>query len=348
MPEAQVPVFGARSYDAAMNARDLQELVEYSSWATRRTLEAAGTIPSARFTEPLGGGFASLRDVLVHGYGVDGLWLARSGWGARTYPDHGAFPDLATLASAWQPLLESQEACARGWSDAQVGAVCAYVMRDGTARRSTVREIVLHCVNHASYHRGQAMTRVRRLGGTPLDTGFATFRRALPARPTGATVAELVELLDYSAQATMATWIAARESGPACWTTPVPGSFTCLRDLLHHLAFADAVWLRRVLGHAPHLPAASQIAGSELVHVAQDLAARWRAHVAALGEAQLDTPVRYRTLAGAPAVSTLREIVQHLVNHATNHRGQIAQLMRELGAKPASTDLITFFHARAA
>jgi len=57
---------------------------------------------------------------------------------------------------------------------------------------------------------------------------------------------------------------------------------------------------------------------------------------------------KYRTLAGVLAVNTLREIVQHLVNHATYHRGQIAQLMRELGAKPAPTDLITYFRTRRA
>ena len=331
-----------------MNARDLQELVEYSTWATRLTLDAVRTIPAEGFTKTLGGGFPSVRDVLAHIYGADGLWLTRTGWGARGYPDPAAFADLATLASAWQPLLASWEAWARSWSDAQVGAMHDYSTTEGTPHRSSLREIVLHCVNHASYHRGQVMTRVRRLGGAPFDTGFASFRRTRAARPSGVHVAELVELLDYSAQATLAAWIAARESGPELWTTQVPGSFPCLRDLLHHLAFADAVWLRRVLGRAPRLPPAAEVAGNELVHIAVDLAARWRAHVAALGEAQVDTRVEYRTLAGVLAVSTLREIVQHLVNHATYHRGQIAQLMRELVAKPAPTDLITYFRTRRA
>ena len=329
-----------------MNARDLQELVDYSAWATLRTLDAVRSVPAEGFTTDLGGGFKSLRDVLVHIFGADGLWLARSGWGAREYPDHSAFEAVATLASVWQPLLESWDAHARNWSDGQVHVVHHYTSTTGVPYGSTLREIVLHCVNHASYHRGQAMTRVRRLGGQPLDTGFATFCRTRAARASGVHVTELVELLDYSAAATIKVWIAARESGPGTWTAPVPGSFPCMRDLLHHLAFADAVWMRRVLGHAPRLPAAREVAGNELVHIAQDLASRWRAHIASLGETQLDLPVQYRTLAGVSSVSTLREIVQHLVNHASYHRGQVSQLMSELGAKPAPTDLITWFRER--
>ena len=36
-------------------------------------------------------------------------------------------------------------------------------------------------------------------------------------------------------------------------------------------------------------------------------------------------------------------MMQHLVNHGSYHRGQIATLLRQLGAKPTSTDLIAFY-----
>jgi len=34
--------------------------------------------------------------------------------------------------------------------------------------------------------------------------------------------------------------------------------------------------------------------------------------------------------------------MQHLVNHSTYHRGQIALMMRQLGAKPVTTDFPLF------
>ena len=37
-------------------------------------------------------------------------------------------------------------------------------------------------------------------------------------------------------------------------------------------------------------------------------------------------------------------MIVHVVNHGTYHRGQVATMMRQLGAKPAeSTDMIVFF-----
>ena len=41
-------------------------------------------------------------------------------------------------------------------------------------------------------------------------------------------------------------------------------------------------------------------------------------------------------------------MLQHLVNHGTYHRGQVATMLRQLGAKPIGTDLIIFYRERAA
>lgn len=39
---------------------------------------------------------------------------------------------------------------------------------------------------------------------------------------------------------------------------------------------------------------------------------------------------------------TLAELIQHILNHSTYHRGQVALLMRQLGYKPPSTDYRRF------
>jgi len=36
-------------------------------------------------------------------------------------------------------------------------------------------------------------------------------------------------------------------------------------------------------------------------------------------------------------------MMQHLVNHATYHRGQIVTMLRQLGVKPTNTDMIFYF-----
>jgi uncharacterized damage-inducible protein DinB len=39
--------------------------------------------------------------------------------------------------------------------------------------------------------------------------------------------------------------------------------------------------------------------------------------------------------------------MQHVVNHSSYHRGQVTTLLRQLGAKPVATDLITYYRQQA-
>ena len=55
----------------------------------------------------------------------------------------------------------------------------------------------------------------------------------------------------------------------------------------------------------------------------------------------------YRTLKFGQYKNPLWLSMQHLVNHGTYHRGQITTMLRQLGAKPLSTDLIHFYRERA-
>ncbi len=49
-------------------------------------------------------------------------------------------------------------------------------------------------------------------------------------------------------------------------------------------------------------------------------------------------------MSGKEGASPLWQMVAHVVNHASYHRGQVTTLLRQLGAVPAqSTDMITYF-----
>jgi uncharacterized damage-inducible protein DinB len=55
--------------------------------------------------------------------------------------------------------------------------------------------------------------------------------------------------------------------------------------------------------------------------------------------------VSYRDLKGNPWRTPLWQIVLHVVNHATHHRGQAAGFLRALGHAPPPLDLIAYYRA---
>jgi uncharacterized damage-inducible protein DinB len=63
-----------------------------------------------------------------------------------------------------------------------------------------------------------------------------------------------------------------------------------------------------------------------------------------LASAELDRVYDYKLMSGKAGSSPLWQMVAHVVNHATYHRGQVTTMLRQLGAvPPQSTDMITYF-----
>jgi len=65
-----------------------------------------------------------------------------------------------------------------------------------------------------------------------------------------------------------------------------------------------------------------------------------------LTQADLDRILEYPTLNFGIYKNPLWQSLQHLANHGTYHRGQVATLLRQLGAKPILTDLMHFYRER--
>ena len=63
-------------------------------------------------------------------------------------------------------------------------------------------------------------------------------------------------------------------------------------------------------------------------------------------DAAIESELDYQLMNGQPGRSRIWHMVQHLVNHGSYHRGQVATMLRQLGAKPAGTDLITYYRER--
>jgi uncharacterized damage-inducible protein DinB len=65
--------------------------------------------------------------------------------------------------------------------------------------------------------------------------------------------------------------------------------------------------------------------------------------ISRLTEENISAVVTYKTIEGKQFSHPLWQMMQHVVNHSSHHRGQIVTMLRQLGIKPVGTDLITFY-----
>jgi uncharacterized damage-inducible protein DinB len=113
-------------------------------------------------------------------------------------------------------------------------------------------------------------------------------------------------------------------------------------DLLAHLAAARRLWLFR-LGWTTQAPGEVFPRGVALEDVERQLAdveREWTVILAGLIETDLDRDFEYVSLEGSRFRGRVEDILAQLFGHSWYHRGQIALLVRSIGAEPAVTDLV--------
>lgn len=163
------------------------------------------------------------------------------------------------------------------------------------------------------------------------------------------TRAELLHLVDYHYWARDRMLDALEALTLDDYTKPLGNSFASIRDTVVHLYLAEWIWLRRWNGESPSAP--PDTAGYRDV---ASVRAAWsrleadvRAYVGGLDGDRVHERVDYRNLAGVAANSSRWTMVQHVVNHASYHRGQVTTMVRQLGGSaPASQDLIAYYREK--
>jgi uncharacterized damage-inducible protein DinB len=118
---------------------------------------------------------------------------------------------------------------------------------------------------------------------------------------------------------------------------------------LVHMAGAEWIWLERWYGHSPSKAEAWGFWNTESCPDLETLDQRWSAlidrrtqFVNALNEEQLNRDFAFKLLNGDAGSMPLVDQMQHVVNHATMHRGQVVGMIRQLGIDPPATDLIFY------
>jgi uncharacterized damage-inducible protein DinB len=160
------------------------------------------------------------------------------------------------------------------------------------------------------------------------------------------------QLADYNHWANRRLYAAALELPEELYRRPVGVFFKSLHGTLNHILVADRIWLKRLTGEgAPpdRLDTILYDARDDLLRARMAEDARLKAVVAAKSEADLAGELSYQTTSGKPYRQKLADILLHVFNHQTHHRGQAHACCSILtGAEPPALDLMHFQRGAAA
>ena len=112
-------------------------------------------------------------------------------------------------------------------------------------------------------------------------------------------------------------------------------------DLMAHIIAARRMWLYRLgINQEPAELFPRQAILGELTQQLREMEAAWQAYLSGLSDSELARVLEYQSYEGARFRNTIEDILTQLFGHSGYHRGQIAMLLRSIGAEPAVTDLI--------
>jgi len=160
---------------------------------------------------------------------------------------------------------------------------------------------------------------------------------------------DIQNLFSYTEWANELAMNAANELADEHMRRDVGISHKSIFGTLVHMAGAEWIWLERWHGRSPAKAEAWSLWSPESCADLAILKERWdqlveqrTRFVSELDESRLAAELPFKLLSGDPSSMPLVNQMQHVVNHATMHRGQIVGMIRQLGIEPPATDLLFY------
>lgn len=158
-----------------------QKMCRYKSWANAKTYEALRSIQPDEIYKPRQSCFTSILSTLAHNYAIDDIFRAHLEGKPHQYLTKNA--ESATTLGGLQAMVEDMDAWWVGYAHqlekAQEDEVVDFTFVDGSKGSMTRQEMVLHTVNHSTYHRGYIDEMLYSISIVPPTTDFPAFVTAI-------------------------------------------------------------------------------------------------------------------------------------------------------------------------
>ena len=159
-----------------MNADYARRLYAYNDWANERILTVIATLTPEQYTRNIVSSFSSIRDTLAHTAFAEWLWLQRwKGTSPGGPPEWVRVPSFDDLAREIRAVAADRRAYLAELPTTETNA--SYRNTEGHPFTMPLADLLTHCANHSTYHRGQLVTMLRQVGATPPNMDYTRFAR---------------------------------------------------------------------------------------------------------------------------------------------------------------------------
>ena len=158
-------------------AEEFRSIYAYHDWATDQILSAVEGLSQDELVKDLGGSFPTLLGTLGHIARVELLFVRR--WRELPAPQVGETPldSLERIAAAFRQTRTERCEFLRQLQEDALDRTISYVDTRGRSVTLKLWQAVFQGINHSTFHRGQVVEKLRRLGRTPPATDFVLFCR---------------------------------------------------------------------------------------------------------------------------------------------------------------------------
>ncbi len=154
-------------------------LTRYKAWADDVFLSVVSTLSAAQLTAPQPIFFGSLIRTINHSFAMDYVWqshlLGRPHGLTSRNPEH--CPGMEELAAAQRDIDAWYVSYAGSIADSALGEIVEFEFIGGGRGALSRGDILLHVVNHTTYHRGHAADILYQFGIVPPTTDLPVFLR---------------------------------------------------------------------------------------------------------------------------------------------------------------------------
>jgi uncharacterized damage-inducible protein DinB len=156
----------------------IHTLARYNAWANARIATRLSNLTSLILDFNLHSSFPTIRKTVFHVWDAEAIWLSRlQGTSLTSFPSKNFPPDTNPIE--FVKTSESFAEFVLNMNNDALNTSCDYKNIAGESFTSLKKEMILHCMNHSTFHRGQVVTMLRTAGvesGIP-STDLITYFR---------------------------------------------------------------------------------------------------------------------------------------------------------------------------